>query len=149
MTNREIFKNYVKNGGSFICSPQIGAGAGFDTRLAGKTWTTSTTMEDTIAACRMFDIIPLFNMGMCDLTTLVDDYSVSSTMEVSKGGKRKTYRNTFHTPYGELYSTLIDEEFMGACPTEFYIKDDEEQLDILEYYLDSLLEVKDFSCEEY
>lgn len=145
MTNREIFKNYVKNGGKFICSPQIGAGAGFDTRLAGKTWMTATTMEDTIAACRQFDIVPLFNMGMCDLTTLVDDYSVSGTMEESKGGKRRTYKNTFHSPYGDLYSTLIDEEYMGACPTEFYIKDDEDQLKILEYYLDALLEVNDFS----
>ena len=35
MTNRERFINYIKNGeGKFICSPQIGAGAGFDTKLA-------------------------------------------------------------------------------------------------------------------
>ena len=61
MTNREKFLNYVKNGGNeLICSPQIGAGAGFDTRLANKTWMTQTTMQDTINATKMFDMVPLY-----------------------------------------------------------------------------------------
>ena len=48
MTNRQKLLNYIKNGGDeFICSPQIGAGAGFDTKMAGKTWFSQTTHEDT------------------------------------------------------------------------------------------------------
>lgn len=146
MTNREIFRNYVKYGGDkFLCSPQIGAGAGFDTRLAGKTWVTSTTMEDTISACRQFDIVPLYNMGLCDISCLVDEVTVTGKMEESKGGKRRTYTNVFRSPVGELVSRTIDEEYMGACPVEYYIKDDEDQLAVLAYYLDRLLEVKDFT----
>ncbi len=148
MTNREKFKNYVKNGGKdYICSPQIGAGAGFDTRLAGKTWMTSTTMEDTMNACRQFDMLPLYNMGLPDIAQLVPSVQVTGEMTVTEEGKRRNYSNTFKTPIGELYSRMIDEEFKGACPVEFYVKE-EEDLDILEYYLDALLEVKDFSLIE-
>ncbi|MBQ4573620.1 MAG: hypothetical protein IJA85_00305 [Clostridia bacterium] len=148
MTNRELFKNYVKNGGKdFICSPQIGAGAGFDTRLAGKTWMTATTMEDTVNACRQFDMIPLYNLGLPDVSQLVSSVQITGEMTESEGGKRKNYNNTFKCPLGELYSRMIDEELKGACPVEFYVKE-EEDLDILEYYLDALLEVKDFSLIE-
>ena len=74
MTNRERFINYIKTGeGKFICSPQIGAGAGFDTKLAGKTWFSQTTYEDTKHACEQFDMIPLYNFGLPDLTSLTPD----------------------------------------------------------------------------
>ena len=37
MTQKQKFINYVKNGGEKpICSLQIGAGAGFDSKLVGK-----------------------------------------------------------------------------------------------------------------
>lgn len=145
MTNREFYKNYVKNGGDkFICSPQIGGGAGFDARLAGKRWLTETSMEDTKAACRRFDMRPLYNMGLCDLTQLVDDVTLTGTREETEGGKRRIYKHLFHTPIGDLHWKMIEEEILGACPVEFYVKE-EEDLDIFEYYLDRLLEVKDFS----
>ena len=52
MTNRQKLLNYIRYGGEkFICSPQIGAGAGFDTKMAGKTWFSETTHEDTKHAC--------------------------------------------------------------------------------------------------
>lgn len=54
MTAREQLISYVKNGGEkFLCSPQIGAGAGFDTKLAGKSWIGDTTLEDTRRAWEM------------------------------------------------------------------------------------------------
>ena len=146
MTNREKLKEYIQNGGEhFICSPQIGAGAGFDTRLAGKTWMSATTIEDTMAACRQFDIVPLYNMGLPDLTGLVETVDVSTTMEESRGGARRTYDSVFRTPAGELHSRMIDDEFKGGCPVENYVKD-EEDLAVLEYYLDALNEVQDFSA---
>jgi len=63
MTNRETFVNYVKNGGKSFCSPQIGAGAGFDTKFMGKEWISDTTLEDTLITVRSFDMIPLINIG--------------------------------------------------------------------------------------
>ncbi|MBQ4354874.1 MAG: hypothetical protein IJC71_08280 [Clostridia bacterium] len=145
MTNREIYKNYVRYGGKqFLCSPQIGAGAGFDTRLAGKTWMSETSLEDTRAACRRFDMSPLYNMGLCDLTQLTDEVTVTGKTEVSANGKRRTYSSVFHTPVGALTSKALEEEYMGVCPVEFYVRE-EEDLDVFEYYLDRLLEVKDFS----
>ena len=50
MDNRERFVEYVKHGGTPICSPQIGAGAGFDAKLVGKEWLSQVTVEDTLAA---------------------------------------------------------------------------------------------------
>ena len=145
MTNREKLLNYIRHGGDkFICSPQIGAGAGFDAMIAGKTWLGQATMEDTMNACAMFDMTPLYNMGLPDLTKLVPEIQISYTMTLSRGGKRKNHKNVFTTPVGELTSMSIEDELSGGCPIEFYVKE-EEDLDVLEYYLDRLLEVTDFS----
>lgn len=145
MTNREKLLNYIRHGGDkFICSPQIGAGAGFDAMIAGKTWLGQATMEDTMNACAMFDMTPLYNMGLPDLTKLVPEIQTSHTMTLSRGGKRKNHKNVFTTPVGELTSMSIEDELSGGCPIEFYVKE-EEDLDVLEYYLDRLLEVTDFS----
>jgi hypothetical protein len=74
MTNREILINYVKNGGDkFICYPQIGAGAGFDTKMSGKTWYSETTYEDTKAVSEMFDMVPLYNFGLPNLACFTKD----------------------------------------------------------------------------
>lgn len=146
MTNRGILKNYIRNGGDrFLCSPQIGAGAGFDARLSGKTWLSDVGIEDTIAVCRRFDMVPLYNFGLPDLTRFADGVSVTGSMEESHGGKRRTHRTVFHTPKGDLHSCTIAEELKGSCPVEYYVKD-EDDLDIFEYYLDALLEVSDFSA---
>lgn len=145
MTNRERFINYIKTGeGKFICSPQIGAGAGFDTKLAGKTWFSQTTYEDTKHACEQFDMIPLYNFGLPDLTSLTPDiHWEGQPVQISETGRR-TYRSDFVTPIGRLYNTTIEDELKGSCPTKYLITE-EDELDVLEYYLDRLLEVKDFS----
>lgn len=145
MTNREKFINYVKNGGKeFICSPQIGAGAGFDTMLAGKTWMSHTTMQDTVNATKLFDMVPLFNFGIPALSSLTEEFKEESTVTISHGGKRRTVDTVFSCKKGTLRSKMIEEEMKGCCPVEFFVKD-EEDLDVLEYFLDALLEVKDFS----
>ena len=144
MTNREKFINYVKNGGEPFCSPQIGAGAGFDARLAGKTWLSQTTMEDTIAACKRFDMVPLYNMGMLDLVSLVKTITRSSDpVEYQKEGKRRRHRSTLVSPKGELETVFIEDELSGSTVTKPLITK-EEELDILEYFIDALLEFDDF-----
>ena len=67
MTKRDKFLGYVRNGGDIFCSPQIGGGAGFDTRLAGKEWVSGTNLSDTMTVIEQFDILPLLNVGLCDL----------------------------------------------------------------------------------
>ena len=145
MTNREKLLDYVKNGGdTFLCSPQIGAGAGFDTKMAGKTWFSSTTCEDTIRACQAFDMVPLYNFGLWDLTMLTKDVGWKhEPMTVNESG-RHFHKSTFVTPKGYLYQTSIEDELRGSCQHKFLITE-EDELDILEYYLDSLLEVDDYS----
>ena len=146
MTNREKLIRYIKYGGdAFICSPQIGAGAGFDTKLAGKTWFSSTTPEDTRRACETFDMVPLYNFGLPDLVPLTRDIRrEGAPLEVGPNG-RHIYKSSFVTPIGSLTQTTIEDELKGSCPTKYLITD-ESELPILEYYLDSLLELDDFSA---
>ena len=146
MTNRERFINYVKHGGDFFCSPQIGAGAGFDTKLAGKQWISETTTEDTINACRRFDIIPLYNFGLFDLATLTDSIRVTQkATEYQNGNRRRTGGSLLETPKGNLETVFMEDEKRGTVCTKYLITR-EDELDILEYYLDALLEQKDFSA---
>jgi hypothetical protein len=145
MTNRQKLLNYIRNGGNeFICSPQIGAGAGFDTKMAGKTWFSETTCEDTKRACEAFDMVPLYNFGLPDLTSLTKDVRWQGEPMTVNARGRRTYKNNFVTPKGTLFTTSIEDELRGICQTKYLITE-EDELDILEYYLDSLLEVKDFS----
>ena len=145
-TNREIFKDYVKNGGEFIASPQIGAGAGFDTRLAGKTWMSRTTVEDTVNACSRFDMVPLYNFGIIDLASLTDTIKWEHIgTEYSNNNTRIQNRSRFKTPKGDLETITVEEELKGGVCIKPLITH-EEELDILEYYLDAVLEVKDFSA---
>ncbi len=145
MTNRAKFIDYVKNGGNaFVCSPQIGAGAGFDTKLAGKTWMSRTSLQDTVDAVRQFDMIPLINTGLPSLTALLSDYREESVETWASDGKRRTVDTRLYSPVGSLHSQMIEEELKGCCPTQYYITD-EEQLPVLSRYLDDLLAVTDFS----
>ena len=57
---------------------------------------------------------------------------------------RRFYKSTLVTPKGSLYQTSIEDELRGSCQTKFLLTE-EDELDILEYYLDSLLEVDDYS----
>ena len=117
----------------------VGAGAGFDTRLAGKTWITSTTMDDTRAACRSFDMTPLYNMGLPDLTCLTPELNITGEMRVEKEGKRRVFTNTLHTGKGDLTSVTIEEELMGVCPVKAYIGVDEDDPDTGQREKDDIL----------
>lgn len=146
MTNRETLLHYIKYGGEkFLCSPQIGAGAGFDSRHVKKTWMSATTIEDTMKVCRQFDMVPLYNMGFADPLSLIPGISVETTVTYAENGKRKITENVMKTPVGDMKQKIIEEEYKGGCPVEYYAKD-EEDLDKLEYIFDALAEIQDFSA---
>ncbi|MFV0400825.1 MAG: uroporphyrinogen decarboxylase family protein [Oscillospiraceae bacterium] len=145
MNNRELLKHYVVHGGDkAICSPQIGAGAGFDTMLAGKRWISETTLEDLAAAWKRFDVVPLYNLGLPDLTQLVPDVETSAERHFEADKNRYVTDCRFCTPLGTLTSLLVEHEIDGVSQTKYLIVD-EDELEILEIYLDRLLEVEGFS----
>ena len=147
MTNREIVKNYIKNGGDYYyCSLQIGSGAGYDVKLAGKTWFSSATLEDTINAYRRYDMLPLYNCGMMDLADLSPDIYWEELERVESGSSR-SWKNRLVTPKGSLELHTREDEFKGTFQTKYLITE-EDELSILECYLDTLLENNDFSPVE-
>ncbi|MCL2774277.1 MAG: uroporphyrinogen decarboxylase family protein [Oscillospiraceae bacterium] len=143
-TNREKYKEYIKNGGKMFASPQIGAGAGFDTKLAGKEWISQTTFEDLKNACKKFNMIPLYNFGMIDLASLIPDECHWENLKSEEIGDRKYYENRLHIGKYFLDVHLIEDKIKGFVQTKNLITE-EDELKILDYYLDRLLEVTDFT----
>lgn len=96
------FLDYVKNGHSkpFV-SLQIGAGAGFDTKLAGKIWNSETTFEDTIRAYEIVGGHPLFNIGLPDMGRANPE--LVKTQNSEKREKERIAESRLTTPFGELY----------------------------------------------
>lgn len=138
MNNRERFVDYVKHGGTPICSPQIGAGAGFDAKLAGKEWLSQVTVEDTLAAVGRFDIVPLINVGLCDLgqcnPTLA--WQEVSMVEAEDAITREQILNT---PGGTLSRRYIEQRLQGVTCTNYPVSG-QDDLDALEYYIDTAIE---------
>ncbi|MCL1792331.1 MAG: uroporphyrinogen decarboxylase family protein [Oscillospiraceae bacterium] len=143
-TNREKFKDYIKNGGAMFASPQIGAGAGFDAKLAGKEWLSQATFEDTANACKKFQMTPLYNFGMIDLGSLMPDVCRWENLKSEDEGDRKYHENRLHIGKYHLDVHTMEEKIKGGFQTKYLITEDEE-LEILDYYLDRLLEVTDYS----
>jgi hypothetical protein len=144
MTNREKFKNYVKEGGAMFASPQIGAGAGFDAKLAGKEWLSQATFEDTRNARKKFNMTPLYNFGMIDLGSLIGDECRWENLKSEEAGDRKYRENRLHIGKYHLDMHIMEEKIKGGFQTKYLVAEDED-FEVLDYYLDRLLEVDDFS----
>jgi uroporphyrinogen-III decarboxylase len=144
LTNRQRLIRYVKDGGEPFCSPQIGAGAGFDAKMAGKEWLSEVTLEDTSRVCGMFSMIPLLNAGLPDLTMLTPEFQWQLKREYMDDRGRRRRKMEFATPHGNLATESIEERSTGVVQTKYPITD-EAELSILEYFLDTLLEVTDYS----
>jgi len=142
-SNRTRFLDYVRTGcGHMFCSPQIGAGAGFDARLCGKEWVTEVTLADTKAVCSRFDMVPLYNAGLPDLTRLTPGFTWEVTSaSVDEKGRRVTGR-TFRTPAGELQNRTVEEKRRGATQTRYPVEE-EPDLAVLSAWLDALLDAAD------
>lgn len=142
MNKREQFIDYVKNGGAPICSPQIGAGAGFDTKLAGKRWIGETTLEDTIAACERFDMVPLLNAGVADAGYVQPKLAWKSVGREQEADKI-TSRHELVLPSGTLQQEVVEEPIRGGVRVKSPITQIDE-LHLLDEYLDLSLR-EDFS----
>ena len=138
MDLRQTFLNYVTNGGPPICSPQIGAGAGFDARLAGKEWVSQTTPEDTIAAVERFDIVPLINIGLCDLGACAPELAWRESGVITEHDRVvRDYALT--TPSGELRQRIVEQKFSSGMMLKSPVKEPSE-LDALEWYIDAAID---------
>jgi len=147
MNNRKKFVDYVKNGGEKFCSPQIGAGAGFDTKLAGKEWVSETTPEDTIAATQQFDMVPLFNFGLPDAGFCDETLSAKQVKSEWREGN-KWQRYELETPKGTVSNETLEEKKSGITPVKFKVSE-KEDLDVLEWFLDASLETDLKPLENY
>jgi len=132
---------YVAYGGKPICSPQIGGGAGFDTRLVGKEWISETTLEDTLGVVRQFDIVPLINIGLCDLGECNPSLKWEETILQQNGRIEREYR--LSTPQGMLFKKSIEEKFSPPFSVKYSVQTADD-LRAFEYYLDGAKEC-DFS----
>lgn len=140
MTNRERFIDYVKHGGKQICSPQIGAGAGFDTKLVGKEWNSETTLEDTLQAVAMFDIVPLLNVGCPYEAAMPVQWK---TVKSEDHGDRRSTEHLLETPRGCLTRSIVETKREGGFQPKYPVTGDGD-LDAMEYYIDALSDT-DFS----
>jgi len=138
MNKREAFIDYVKNGGPKpAASPQIGAGAGFDAKLAGKPKNTPASMDDTIRAAESFDMLPLYNYGLdlCAVNPVLKWVPAGTRRE----GHLRVGSSRLDTPLGPLITeTMISDDGdanRSKAPVTCY-----EDLAKLDWYLDRLLE---------
>ena len=82
MKTRKKFVDYVKHGGNeTFVSFQIGAGAGFDCKLAGKEWISEGTLDDTIRAYEIVGGEPLLNVGLPEPGAMVSELSWQNKFE--------------------------------------------------------------------
>jgi hypothetical protein len=135
MTKRQQFIDYVKHGGGAVCSPQIGAGAGFDTRLAGKEWVSQTTFQDTLDAMTRFDILPLLNIG-CPYESALQGIGWERTAHAS-AGDRITSSYILETAVGSLTRQFVETKREGTFSPKYPVTS-EADLPALEYYIDAL-----------
>ncbi|MBQ9359261.1 MAG: hypothetical protein IJT95_06935 [Abditibacteriota bacterium] len=136
MTNREKFINYVKYGGALICSPQIGAGAGYDTKIAGKKWISETTLEDLQNTLRRYDIVPLYNFGI-DFG-MVDSELAWKPAGSTSSDTRRTWDYVMETAAGTLTQSVTEEPMKGSFRTKCPVTSAED-LTVQEYYMDKVL----------
>ena len=138
MTKRQQYIEYVKNGGKRFCSPQIGCGAGFDSRLSGKEWISETTFEETIAVTERFDMLPLYNTGMPD-ASLCDPTLAFKLVEERNSDTERYSRFEFTCPKGTLTREQVEHKRSGVTPVSAAIKD-EDDLEAFEWFLDGALQ---------
>ncbi len=128
------FLNYVKNGDTkpFV-SMQIGAGAGFDCKLAGKEWTSQGTIDDTIRAYELVGCEPLINVAIPDLGQVVEQLRWDDNYQATDNA-RMTVCN-LSTPYGDISRELKEQKKHGITPLKYPLTIDSANVfDIVNWY---------------
>jgi hypothetical protein len=137
MNPRKRYLDYVKNGGKepFI-SLQIGCGAGFDCKLAGKEWLTEGTLDDTLRAYEIVECEPFLNIGLPDFSSKVPELSWQSKTETQ--GEARIIHRWLDTPYKKLQFKLHEQRKLGVTPLScpLTVEDD---LDVVSWYAEQHL----------
>lgn len=119
-TQRDRFLSFIRHGGAHpFVSLQIGAGAGFDTKLAGKEWVSETTLEDTLHAYEIVGGAALINLGLPDLGQAVPELAWK-TETWESGGEKRT-RSWLETPHGTLEWVFHERPRQGSTPVKYPI----------------------------
>lgn len=145
MTKRQEFIHYVKNGGErLMCSPQIGGGAGYDTKLYGKEWNSEGRQEYTVEVTQRYPMVPLYNVGLDPVMHCGDKLKWVQDEYTESEGKR-TYKSHCDTPFGTMYRHADERPHSGGFHVVNAINDADD-FDKLEYVIDTALSSGDFSC---
>ena len=145
MNAREKFIDYVKNGGDNpFLSFQIGAGAGFDCKLAGKEWISEGTLDDTIKAYQIVGGVPLFNIGLQNTGLIEPKLAWQSDVKQTKN--TRITRSYLDTPYGPIHWKFQEQKKHGLTPIEYPLTlDSKNVFDIVSWYAEQHLNlVKNF-----
>ncbi len=115
MSKRFNFLDYIKNGGNkpFV-SLQIGGGAGFDTKLAGKKWITETTIMDTIRAYETVGCEPLINIPLCEFDKFIPELKRQTITQ--ENIDKKSSESSLESPFGQLYWKMNEIPKEGIVP---------------------------------
>ena len=144
MTDREIFIDYVKNGGKKqLCSPQIGCGAGYDAKIIGKRFCSEAGLEDTMAVNKRYNMLPLYNIGLDPLMHCTEIKWITDNF--SKTSEKIEKTSHCKTPYGTMQRHYVEHPEKGGFNIINAINSADD-LDMLEYVIDCGLSCSDFSC---
>ncbi len=149
MSIRSDLIDYMHHGSKkpFV-SLQIGAGAGFDTKLAGKTWNSETTLQDTIRAYEIAGGHPLFNIGLPDIAKS-NPVFVRKTNVEDKENERIT-ESWMETPFGQLYWKGHEIPKQGYVPISYPVSfnDGLKAFDYVRWTADQHAKSLDFITED-
>lgn len=121
MTQRSQFIQYIRQGGDVrLASIQIGGGAGFDTKLAGKEWVSETTVEDTLAAYEQVGGLGLINLGLPGFDVCVPELTWKNTTEIC--GEERVTHSCLDTPCGCLEWEHHERRKQGTTPVRYPIR---------------------------
>ncbi|MEN8127945.1 MAG: uroporphyrinogen decarboxylase family protein [Planctomycetota bacterium] len=144
MSTRQRFIDYVKNGSDepFI-SLQLGGGAGFDAKLAGKLWHSDGTLDDTIRAYEIVGCEPLFNIGLPGLDKLSPEIKKHVNREDTE--TEKTWEEFTETPYGDIEWKFHERHKTGVVILKYALNvdDGEKVFDIVSWYAEQHLNAAD------
>jgi len=138
MSIRKAFIEYVKEGGDRpLVSFQIGAGAGFDAKLAEREWISESILQDTIHAYEQVGGWPLFNVGLPDLGGPIPKLRWQSHVETCRG--LRITRSWLDTPWGPLKREFREQPRMGICPVRYPLIFGD-NLDVVNWYAEQFVQ---------
>lgn len=148
MTLRQSFVQYVRHGGHQACvSLQIGAGAGFDAKLAGKQWNSEATIADTLAAYAQVGGLVLVNVGLPEPGEVVPA-AAWNTRTTSDDAHTRIIERALECPFGLLQWRCVEQPRHGATPRVYPVTmDTDNPFDIIRWYADQYGHMIDIAPE--